>query len=161
MFTGGITIRPVKEDDCQNLLIWRNHPDVRHWCFEDREISLTEHKEWFKKAIKDKDTYMYIAEDEKNMPLGQVRFKVTGVCAEININLNPDFFGKGLGHIIIRKVTEFFLAQRPDMGEIFADIIEDNVASLKAFQKVGYAVWSTGLRKSGKNFIRLVYYAHP
>ncbi len=157
MLSGSITIRPIKEDDCQNLWVWRNHPDVRRWCFEDREISLTEHKEWFKKAIKDERIYIYIAEDENKSQLGQVRFNISGSSAFINVNLNPEFFGKGLGRRVIKGATKFFLDQRPDIVKIVAEIIEDNLISLKAFQRVGYIVETVGLKKLDKNFMKLVY----
>ena len=135
-----IKIRHSTEDDCHDLLIWRNNPAIRQMCFDSSQIKEEEHKKWFDKKIKDKNTRIYIAEDAKGKKLGQVRFEVNDENkAYISVNLNPEFLGQGLGHKIIRMATDIFLNERKDINKIIAEVIEENTASQKAFEKAGYS----------------------
>ena len=51
-----ILLRDVKDDDCHDLWVWRNDPNVRKNCFDSQEIKFEKHQVWFQKTIKDNDT---------------------------------------------------------------------------------------------------------
>ena len=70
-----LRVREVSEKDCYDLWIWRNHPEVRRWSFDKKEIDYRHHLEWFRKRAESKDTRIYVAENEKSEKLGQVRFE--------------------------------------------------------------------------------------
>lgn len=146
-------LRHAQEDDCYDLWIWRNHPEARKWSFNKEEIEYKRHKEWFAKKMKDRKTKIYIAENRKGDKVGQVRFETRGEdLAYININLNPRFFGKGLGNKIIKVATEVFKGANPDVKEVVAEIVDRNILSKKAFQKAGY-VFSHNTFKQGKKTV--------
>lgn len=149
-----IKIRPATNDDCFDLWLWRNHPKVREMTFNSKEIDYTTHIKWFSQKIKDENVRIYIADSEEGEKLGQVRFEVDKECRSlISINLNPDFFGKGLGNKIIKKATDFFLEEKTDVKEIIAEIIEENTVSKKAFEKAGYLIAGGGEKKNRKMII--------
>lgn len=134
-----INIRAATQRDSRDIWVWRNHAAIRKWCFNNDKISCARHREWFDKKIAEDSTMIYIAENGKHEKLGQVRFeKGRGPKSRININLNPLFLGKGLGHRIIKRATASFLKKNRDIKEIIAEVIEDNIASHRAFNKAGY-----------------------
>ncbi|NQT33349.1 MAG: GNAT family N-acetyltransferase [Candidatus Omnitrophica bacterium] len=133
-----LKIRTSDISDCRDLWEWRNHPDVRKWAFDPSEIAYEEHKKWFERKITDEDVEIYIAENENGKKLGQVRFDVGTNDSIVSVNLNPDFFGQGLGHRIIKEATDVFLESRNDIKTVNAQIMKENIASRKAFEKAGY-----------------------
>jgi len=141
-------IRPVTENDCHDLWIWRNHPEVRKRCFENKEIKFDRHKRWFAEKIKDKNVKIYIAENENKEKLGQVRFETKDKKAYINVNLNPLFIGKGQGKKVIKIATELFLKENKNVEEVLAEVIKENFSSQKAFEKGDYIITMGGRKKN-------------
>ena len=132
-----ISLRDATQDDCRDLWVWRNDPDIRKNSFNTQEIRFEEHQAWFQKAIGDKNIKIYIAEYENRFKAGQIRFDTKDEVL-ININLNPDFLGKGLGSQLIAMSTKSFLQQNPGVKKVVAMVLEENDISKKAFQKAGY-----------------------
>ncbi|MDD5595653.1 MAG: bifunctional UDP-2,4-diacetamido-2,4,6-trideoxy-beta-L-altropyranose hydrolase/GNAT family N-acetyltransferase [Candidatus Omnitrophica bacterium] len=147
----GIKLRKVRQDDCYPLWCWRNNPQVRKWSFERNQIDYAKHKDWFKKKINNHDTRIYIAEDKQGRKIGQVRFEANQKsCACITINLNPKFFGKGFGREIMKMGTLRFLKEKPQIKEITAEIIRENIVSKKAFCRAGYVFLRNGFKNNIK-----------
>ncbi|MBD3426532.1 MAG: GNAT family N-acetyltransferase [Candidatus Omnitrophica bacterium] len=138
IYADRIFMRKTGREDCRDLWQWRNHPEVRKWAFTDGEIDLSDHREWFEKKMKDNKSRMYMAEYPKGQKIGQARFDALPGDTLISVNLNPAFFGKGLGSGLIRSATGSFLNERPEVKTITANIRSDNIASKKAFEKAGY-----------------------
>lgn len=135
----GINIRPVAQGDCRDLWIWRNHGNTRRFSYNHELINYDKHKEWFLKKIKSNKTAIYIAEQENKEKIGQVRFEIDGdSCCSVHVCLNPVFLGKKLGAGVIRKATICFLKERSFIRGIKAEILTNNIASKKAFEKAGY-----------------------
>ncbi len=61
------------EPDLGYVLDWRNHPDIRRFMLTQREITPTEHREWFEHASKDETRALLVIE-ECGQPLGCVTF---------------------------------------------------------------------------------------
>ncbi len=133
-----LILRHAIQEDCHDLWVWRNHPEVRKWAFSRAEIDLEAHKEWFSRKIIDDQVRIYIAEEQSGRKLAQVRFEVgvDGCC--VHVNLNPVFFGQGWGNHVIRRATERFFIERLDVAQVMAKVVKGNIASEKAFQKAGY-----------------------
>lgn len=114
-------------------------------------IAYDEHKKWFYDKIKDKDARLYIGEDDEGHKIGQARFEIISRKKEarINVNLNPIFFGKGIGNRLIRLATEAFVKERPHVKNVSAYIINNNKSSRGAFLKAGYKLFRH-TRKGGK-----------
>ena len=69
--------------------------------------------------------------------MGQVRFDETEKGTYISVNLNPDFLGKGIGAKLISSATNRYLRDF-NTKKIYAEIKDDNISSIKAFEKAGY-----------------------
>ena len=151
-------IRDVSPSDCRDLWVWRNDPKVRVWSFHKEEIPYEEHRVWFDEQIRSENIKIYIAENREGEKLGQVRFeKREKGDIFINVNLSPSFMGKGYGAEIIREASNFFFGARPEVEKIFAEIIEGNIASCKAFEKAGYVF----LNSFSKDDARVLLFCRP
>jgi spore coat polysaccharide biosynthesis predicted glycosyltransferase SpsG/L-amino acid N-acyltransferase YncA len=150
-------LREVKQRDCYDLWIWRNHPEARRWSFDKKEINYGRHLEWFRQKAGSKDTRIYVAENEKSEKLGQVRFeRQNGNWAFVSINLNPDFMKRGLGNKMLSEATLKYLKENRKVAEVRAEILEGNTASRKAFQKAGYRFFHPVL-KAGQSIVLYKY----
>jgi UDP-2,4-diacetamido-2,4,6-trideoxy-beta-L-altropyranose hydrolase len=146
-----ICLRQANGTDCYDLWAWRNHPEVRRWSFDKKEIEYRRHVEWFRKKIKSNDTQIYVAEAKRSEKVGQVRFQSgDGDRAYVNINLNPDFLRRGLGNRILKRATLKYLRENRKVAEVRAEILEGNTSSEKAFQKAGYR-FSQRVFKAGQS----------
>ena len=72
-----VRVRRVREDDLENVLQWRNHPEIRRWMYQSHEISPTEHQAWYARVTQDRHRHLLIVE-EAGVPLGFVQFAETG-----------------------------------------------------------------------------------
>jgi aminopeptidase-like protein len=135
-----INLRKAEEEkDSHDLWTWRNHPEVRKWCFSNSRIKYKDHAEWFRKTISSNKESIYIAENLKKEKIGQIRFKkYENSTARVNVNLNPLFLGKKYGSELIKKSTKIFFSENIETKKIIAEIMDNNVASKKAFEKAGY-----------------------
>ncbi len=133
-----VTIRRATVEDCHELWVWRNHPEVRKWYFCKEGVTYQDHRRWFANKLRDPSTRIYIAEDALGIKVGQARFDTKEGSTSISVGLSPLQFGKGLGSRLIKAATEMFLDQEPAVREVIAQVIENNTASRKAFTKAGY-----------------------
>jgi spore coat polysaccharide biosynthesis predicted glycosyltransferase SpsG/RimJ/RimL family protein N-acetyltransferase len=135
-----IHLSHAKIGDCYSLWLWRNDPRTRKWSFNNQKINYDKHCGWFKQKLNDPKSVIYIARNAKKERIGQVRFdffKKSSVY--INVNLNPKFFGIGLGTMLIKVGTNLFLRENPAVRAILAKIIAGNTRSVNAFKNAGYS----------------------
>ena len=132
-----ITIRRVTADDIIDLFKWRNHPRVRKNFFNRHTVEWEAHESWFKTKSRDPNTYLYIA-CSGSRKIGYIRFDCEKDKASVSVALDPIFFGKRLATSIITLGVERFIKEKGLDQTILAEIKNDNIASIKAFQKAGF-----------------------
>ena len=133
-----LKLRPVREDDCRWLWEWANDPKVRSSAFFSTPIPWEKHLQWFTNKLHDPNCHIFIALDNKNTPIGQVRFDATNnKQAEIDISLDKGKRGIGYGSLIINKaVQELF--RWTSIQAVHAFIKPHNQASITAFKKAQF-----------------------
>jgi len=57
-------LRPMTSEDLEQVLAWRNHPEVRRFMYTTHEISLDEHRYWFERTNRDPNTHLRIYEKD-------------------------------------------------------------------------------------------------
>jgi len=123
--------------DINDIFEWRNHPDIRKNFFNQELLSWDEHEKWFIAKLKDPAAAVYMAYYKKEK-IGTIRFEASESAIKTSVMLNPLFLGKGLGSKVIKLgVERFIMEKKPDM-QITAEIMEDNIASIIAFEKAGF-----------------------
>lgn len=133
-------IRPAKFKDCRLIWEWRNDPITRRYSFNTEVIPFKKHKIWFKNALKDKNRKILLIEVDKT-PAGVVRFDIDpkNQNTEINVNIDPEKRGKGLGTRAIKASCRYAFSHL-NIVKVMAKIKKENVSSIRAFSKAGFCV---------------------
>lgn len=84
-------VRPMAQEDLEQVLAWRNHADVRRYMYTQHEISLAEHTRWYERASQDSSRHLLIFENNA-MPLGFINFHqvALGGVADWGFYIAPD-----------------------------------------------------------------------
>lgn len=122
---------------CDETLVHklRNHPVVRAGSINNNEISIDEHKSWFRNALTQTDFLLLIAEVE-GQPLGVVSFseETTGLF-RVSIYLNKfTKKSRGMGQYILRAAEKMLPAQ----SRFVATVLGDNGSSKQLFERANY-----------------------
>lgn len=133
-----LAFREVREEDIRDLFSWRNHPETRRQSFSTEAVTWDEHRAWFADKINDPNTSIYIV-SQNRIKIGSVRFERNIESVRISVMLNPDFIGKRLGAAVIVQSTKKYIQDRNPGVPIIAEIKKENIASIKAFTKAGFA----------------------
>jgi UDP-4-amino-4,6-dideoxy-N-acetyl-beta-L-altrosamine N-acetyltransferase len=103
-------LRPMTEGDLEQVLFWRNHPDIRRYMYSQHEISLEEHVGWFARASQDLGRHLLIFEIN-GTPWGflQLAQIASGGIADWGFYVAPDApegVGRALGEAALRYAFE-------------------------------------------------------
>lgn len=134
--TGELNLRLADSDDSRFLYELRNDTDVRRSSFQTAEIPYEHHKEWFAKKLQDKNSRIYIMEENGHM-IGQVRVDRQGKKAEISYALCKEVRGRGLSRWMLLQL-ESRIREAGFCRELIAEVKRENTASRKIFQALGY-----------------------
>lgn len=132
-----VSLKPATTEDCENVFKWRNHPEIRKLSFDRGPLLWDDHQKWFLKAIASSKTVLLIGE-ENNNPVGVLRYDLRDYNSFVSIYLKPGFTGKGIGTQMLTMGSDWIRKKHPDIKKITAEIIPQNVSSIKAFQKAGF-----------------------
>lgn len=135
-----IRLRKVEQKDMEQLLIWRNDPDVRRWSFHSEPVTQESHKKWFQIILERDDVEIFILEEE-NVPVGQIRLTYWYDEMVIGYSIDRKCRGRHLGQHIVELMEDAIrkdLKLRKD-GEYFvAYVKKENIVSRRVFQVLGY-----------------------
>lgn len=132
-----LNLRPVEKKDYEQILEWRNDPDVRLNSLTQHIISIDEHIEYWNDFLMAKTNFAFIATHDNN-DIGVFKLKnVDKATYEIDIFLSKSYQNRGLGSQILKIAKE--VAVQKGMKKLIAKIKYDNEASKKVFEKVGFS----------------------
>ena len=132
-----IIIRKACKKDLKLLWNWVNDIDVRSNSLNPEIVSITTHKEWFKKRIRSNDTLIYILESN-GIPFSQIRFdRITQNEAEIDISVAKEFRSKGLGTLTLVQ-TKLKAIEQLGIFLLTGVVRESNIGSCKTFINAGF-----------------------
>lgn len=132
-----LDLRSATPDDCRRVFDWANEPATRAASFSSEPIPWETHVQWFTRKLADPQCRLWIVE-ACPATLGQVRFDLEGRVAAISVGLDPAQRGRNLGALLIWAACRK-LAREADVERIVAFIKPDNAASIRAFEKAGFA----------------------
>ena len=132
-----INLRKAAVEDRRLIWKWANDPLVRAESFASDAIPYNDHIEWFKNKIKSPDCYFFIAENNDEKPIGQIRFELKGKEAVVSVSMDQEFRNKGYGSKIIAFASKK-LFRVSDVNVIHAFIKKGNAVSTSAFLKAGF-----------------------
>ena len=129
------SFRPAREDDCERVHRWRNHPDILKVSADPAPIPLEQHRRWFLSALADTNRRILMA-CLGDTPVGVVRFDIAGDCATLSVYRAPEGGEPVRG--LIRAAGDWAREHLPDCRRIAAEVMAGNTASRSAFLRAGY-----------------------
>lgn len=142
-----VLVRPAALSDSVDILTWRNDAVTRKMSRNSEHISVIQHEQWFENAVTSEQKFVFICEDQShgNSKVGMIRFDLLNSAdeAEVSINLNPDFRGRGLAKICLSSGIEYFKMRCPHISKIYAEVRLENNVSLHLFESVGFKTHSS------------------
>ncbi|MEM7354451.1 MAG: UDP-2,4-diacetamido-2,4,6-trideoxy-beta-L-altropyranose hydrolase [Acidobacteriota bacterium] len=138
LLTEPLWLRPVRRSDRRLLWEWANDAAVRQASLSSEPIPWQDHLGWFERQMSDGAGPFWIAMDQDEKPIGQVRFDIAPPReAEIHISIANGHRHRGHGPYLLQRAAEHLFGTR-GVRRIHAHIKPDNLASARAFQRAGY-----------------------
>ena len=142
-------LRPACESDSRLLWEWANDPQVRSASFSSEPIPWETHVAWFARKLKQHNCFIWIAEDDEQNPVGQIRLDTRADGeSEVDVSISNRWRGQRLGVQLVRMAAQSAL-NGEGRTRLHAFVKLSNVASLKAFEKGGFM--RVGVEKVGGN----------
>ncbi|MEM9052824.1 MAG: GNAT family N-acetyltransferase [Bacteroidota bacterium] len=135
-----IFLRRANQGDEEATFRWVNDPLIRKFSHNTERVSRDAHNHWFTKTIQSDNCAYYLLESEQREPIGSIRFDLKGSQAKINYLIDPCYHGQGLGLTLLKMGVENLKNEHPEIIEVFGQVYEDNLASIKIFEKLNYNV---------------------
>ncbi len=134
--------RRARESDSRDLFMWRNDPATRSASLNNSEITWDDHTAWYSEALRKPTIALYITEIStvESQSIGMCRFNISEnlSSAEVSINLNPAYRGKGLAQGVLHDSIQHFSEDFPNVKVITATIRTSNSASIKIFHSENF-----------------------
>ena len=135
-----ITVRFATLSDAEGLFQWRNELETRMASQNCAEVVWDQHLSWLAAVLEDPQRFLYVGSrvGADKSTIGMCRFDVEGTSAEVSINLNPDFRGRGLAQSILQESITRFAHDRGEALRLTATIRPLNTASVRIFTEIGF-----------------------
>lgn len=139
-----VLLKPVQQDDLEQLRVWRNCPEIRSQMLDQREISPQQQQRWFEAICSDKRQMQFVIY-YKNQKVGACNLKSPTALAVAECEtVDTGFY---LGEAKYRgTILAFFAAlalnqyafQQLGIRQLQAQVKSSNSAALRFNQQLGY-----------------------
>ena len=139
-----IILRPINNEDISLLYKWLNSPDSLKGKIQTKnQVSFSDHSIWFKNKLKEKTTHIWIIENHKNFPLGQIRFenKVADYL-DVDIYLIKRARAKGIAQKAFKMVEKLI-----NKSILRAEVKKNNIVSYNFFINCEFKILSEDTTK--------------
>ena len=135
-----VGLRPLRDDDKDRLLAWRNSPEVAAYMYTDHQISPEEHARWFAGAADDARRAYWVIEMD-GAPVGLANLydidRSNRRCAWAYYLAEPSVRGRGVGgyveYLVIERVFGEFGLQK-----LWCEVLDSNRGVWRMHQKFGF-----------------------
>lgn len=134
-----MTLRHATLSDSDDLLLWRNQPEVRANSRTSDVIGREQHAQWLSHVLRDPHRHLLIG-SRAGRPVGVLRLDEQGTVGEVSIYLCPGAHGQGNGTMLLCALESWVRCDRPAITHLMAAVLDANEASHRLFRKNGY-VW--------------------
>ena len=100
----------------------------------EKKISFSNHEIWFEERLKDNNTFIWIIEENKNKPIGQIRFQYSKEkYFDIDIYIINKFRKLGIASIELKNAENI-----SNVKPLRATVKKNNYSSYLFFNRNGY-----------------------
>lgn len=137
-----VSLRNITLDDTNNIVKWRNNPNVKkNFCLQD-DLTVEVHENWFKTRILTGDVKQFIIKDEEqNIDVGSTYLRdidMKNKKAEFGIFIGEDSArGRGIGSESV-KLTIKCAFEELKLHKVFLRVFANNIQAIKAYEKAGF-----------------------
>ena len=137
-----VSLRNITLDDTNNIVKWRNNPNVKkNFCLQD-DLTVEVHENWFKTRILTGDVKQFIIKDEEqNIDVGSTYLRdidMKNKKAEFGIFIGEDSArGRGIGSESV-KLTIKYAFEELKLHKVFLRVFANNIQAIKAYEKAGF-----------------------
>ena len=136
-----VSVRLANLSDSKEVFNWRNDITTRKMSHTNDIIDWQEHNHWFDSNLESKSQCLLICYiEETHEKVAAVRFNLQNNIAIISINLSPSMRGKGFAVPCLNEAIDYFISKFSSLSIIEAEIKPVNLASIKAFEAVGFVL---------------------
>lgn len=130
-------LRPMTSQDLEQVLAWRNHPDVRRFMYTTHSISPEEHARWFERSNRQAGVWLLIYE-QAGAPKGFVNISQTRCpqVADWGFYLAPGV-EKGIGQAL-GMVTLEYAFESLQLHKLCGQALGFNKPSIRFHEKLGF-----------------------
>ena len=133
-----VRLRRATENDAEKVWHWRNHPDTRRYSTNPSPIQFKIHIAWWRQSSSNQNRVLLIGICEQT-EIGVLRYDLVGEHkAEISVYLDPSLHGLGFGTSLLKAGQEWISENLPNVIEVQAAIVDNNVISKRAFASAGF-----------------------
>lgn len=130
-------VRLMNQSDLEQILAWRNDPEVRRYMYTQHKISLDEHTRWFESASQDASRHLLVFESD-GVPLGFINIHQinTGGVADWGFYAAPDApkgTGRQLGHAV-----QHYVFVRAGLHKLCGQALAYNERSIRFHRNLGF-----------------------
>lgn len=137
-----VSIRQISQEDTNNIVRWRNHPNVLKNFIDQQQITSESHQNWLKTKVFTGEVIQFIIQDnETKTDIGSVFIRDIDLNhrrGEFGIFIGEDDFrgqGRGAeaGQLICRYAFENIGLER-----IYLRVLSNNSGAIRSYQKIGF-----------------------
>jgi len=150
-----VALRPLQVDDREQLLAWRNLPEISRWMYSDHPISPEEHARWFDGAMHDARRCYWMIEVDQH-PVGLANLydlsKEHARTAWAYYLAEPSTRGQGIGAFVEYWVIEHVFGEL-GLSKLWCEVLIENEAVWRLHEGFGFqreAYFRQHIRKDGE-----------
>ena len=140
-----ISIRPLNEEDIENIYIWYNNQEFNLWASGAWPLNTLLSKEELAEKFLDQPEgeHRYAVLNEKSEIIGSIGFRdhnIPARSAVLYINIgSPEYWGKGYGTEALRIFTGYLFKQW-NFHRLTLDTWDGNSRAIRAYEKTGFKI---------------------
>ena len=133
-----VYLRKMTEDDAPYIVEWRNDPDIKKWMFNQEEITIESHLNWFREKASNRIDYI-ICDKKTDKPIGSVSFSnIEDKKAEAGKMIgNKEYRGKGYAKEAYILWLNYGFSEL-GFEEIYGRTMANNIPNIKLNEKIGF-----------------------
>jgi UDP-2,4-diacetamido-2,4,6-trideoxy-beta-L-altropyranose hydrolase len=132
-----LKVRCATNADSGLLFEWRNSPKIRAVSASKHPVELASHQAWLDRVISSADKELIIIETLTS-PVAVIRYDLSQAQAVVSIYLVPGMENKGLGQAALAFSETWIRDLHPEIKDIRALVLTDNIPSHQLFINSGY-----------------------
>lgn len=133
-----LEIRKAVKENCRDIYNWRTDERNSQFSWTGDSLTYSQHEEWFLEYLEERNYLMLIA-SFNDKPCSVIRFDGDIDDRTVSIYMVPAFHSHGLGMQCLLLGERYLKEEIKGLPcNLNAEIMNDNMASVKLFTRAGY-----------------------